>query len=642
MKTIKLADIMSCLALILFSGLSGIYAQTQSPYNGTPRTIPGIIEAEDFDEGGEGVAYHDVTPANEGWYRTSESVDIKSYYCGYDNSVTSVGWFKNGEWMEYTVDVEPGTYNVSVRVGASTAGKKLRAYLDNKLIATFNIPKTGLESKVENIHYYIFQTVTIKNVVLSGGIAKILRIENVNNDFDIDWIEFERVGTIKNQYPNNGVPATIPGTIQAEDFDNGGEGISYHDVSPINEGGCEYRASENVDVRLVNYGDEFDRIGWIGKFRDGEWMEYTVNADPGVYDISIMTGAKTAGKQLKAYINDSLIATFDIPNTGGFTNWQVTTVKNIALAGGTGKILKLENVNGDFNLQWIKFERSGVVRTQTPYGGTPWKIPGTIEAEDFDNGGEGVAYHDVTPDGGWWIRTEEGVDIIRKNNYDYLYFVGWFKNGEWLKYTVDVEPGTYNVSVRVAAAAAGKQLKAYLKDSLIAIFAVPNTGSYKNYQTFTINNIALNGGHGQILKLENVNNDFDIDWIDFTKIGNSFIQGSEQGNRGNDGAEKSELKSESMQSKAESIGTKAASLSQNAPNPFSQTTKIEYYLPEAVQNAALKIYSMEGTHVKSIQLVNKGNGYITINDSELQPGVYIYTLWVDGVEAGTKRMILVK
>jgi hypothetical protein len=34
---------------------------------------------------------------------------------------------------------------------------------------------------------------------------------------------------------------------------------------------------------------------------------------------------------------------------------------------------------------------------ETPFGGQPWPVPGTIQAEDFDNGGEGVAYHDADP-----------------------------------------------------------------------------------------------------------------------------------------------------------------------------------------------------------------------------------------------------
>jgi hypothetical protein len=37
-----------------------------TPYTGTPKTVPGKIEAEEFDLGGEGVAYHDSDPQNVG------------------------------------------------------------------------------------------------------------------------------------------------------------------------------------------------------------------------------------------------------------------------------------------------------------------------------------------------------------------------------------------------------------------------------------------------------------------------------------------------------------------------------------------------------------------------------------------------
>ncbi len=772
-------------------------AQNQTPYEGTPQTIPGVIEAENYDEGGEGVAYHDVTPKNEGWWRTEEGVDVKAYYCGDDYFVGAVGWFKKGEWMEYTVNVETGIYNISIRTGTAKTGRKLNVYLDNNLITTFSVPKTGIQSKEEGFDYYIFQNYTLNNISITGGEAKILRLENVNGDFDIDWIEFERVGTIKTQYPNNGVPGTIPGTIEAEDFDNGGEGVAYHDVTPINEGGCEYRANESVDVRLKASVDGFGRIGWIGKFRHGEWMEYTVNVDSGTYDISIMVGAEKAGKQLKAYLNDTLMATFNIPQTGGFTVWQTVCLKNIHISGGANKILKLENVHGDFNLSWIKFERSGEIKTQTPYGETPRSVPGIIEAEEFDEGGEGVAYHDVTPDGGWWLRTDEGVDIIRKNDYDYFFSVGRFKNGEWMEYTVDVDSGAYNISINVASVSPGKQLKAYLNDSLFASFEIPNTGSYKKYktsvvyninlpggsgkilklenvnndfdidwiqfepvislpshkipgtiqaedfdlggegiayhdvtpgndigwyrtsegvdigynysgsdtspniwigwfkhgewmnytvnveagmydisirvasvttgkqlkaylnealiatfnvpktgsystyQTYTVNNVALSGGTGKILRLENVNDDFDFDWIQFTKTGNS-PQNNEQKNEGIEMDEKPELKGGSGRNSDKIPENRVTSLLQNVPNPFNRSTKIDYYLPETVQNAVLKIYRVEGLYIKSIQLVNKGAGSITIDGSELLPGIYIYSLSADGQEIDSKRMILLK
>src|SRR2546421_9797744 len=64
-------------ALVLFVGVMPIAAQAQTPFRGSAFAIPATFEAEDFDLGGEGVAYHDKVPGNAGGqYRTSEEVDI--------------------------------------------------------------------------------------------------------------------------------------------------------------------------------------------------------------------------------------------------------------------------------------------------------------------------------------------------------------------------------------------------------------------------------------------------------------------------------------------------------------------------------------------------------------------------------------
>jgi hypothetical protein len=85
---------------------------------------------------------------------------------------------------------------------------------------------------------------------------------------------------------------------------------------------------------------------------------------------------------------------------------------------------------------------------------------------------------------------------------------------------------------------------------------------------------------------------------------------------------------------------KSATLSQNAPNPFNQTTSIGYYLPETVNTATLYVYDMNGVQIKSIPITTKGEGKIIINGNELRPGMYLYTLIADGSEIDTKRMIL--
>lgn len=81
-------------------------------------------------------------------------------------------------------------------------------------------------------------------------------------------------------------------------------------------------------------------------------------------------------------------------------------------------------------------------------------------------------------------------------------------------------------------------------------------------------------------------------------------------------------------------------LLQNHPNPFSENTEISFYIPIDSESALLNIYNMQGNQIKSTILNHRGNGLETINGSELQPGMYMYTLIVDGQEVDTKRMIL--
>ena len=82
-------------------------------------------------------------------------------------------------------------------------------------------------------------------------------------------------------------------------------------------------------------------------------------------------------------------------------------------------------------------------------------------------------------------------------------------------------------------------------------------------------------------------------------------------------------------------------LYQNAPNPFTEKTVIKYVIPENVQKASILIFNMQGTLMKSYDnLSNKRE--LTINGGELEAGMYMYSLIVDGKEVDTKKMILSK
>ena len=81
-------------------------------------------------------------------------------------------------------------------------------------------------------------------------------------------------------------------------------------------------------------------------------------------------------------------------------------------------------------------------------------MPATIEAENFDRGGEGVGYHDnQSGNAGGQYRTSESVDIIAScDPAGGGYVVNNFQTGEWLNYTVYVPvAGTYEIDLRGAS-----------------------------------------------------------------------------------------------------------------------------------------------------------------------------------------------
>ncbi len=87
------------------------------------------------------------------------------------------------------------------------------------------------------------------------------------------------------------------------------------------------------------------------------------------------------------------------------------------------------------------------------------------------------------------------------------------------------------------------------------------------------------------------------------------------------------------------IETKDA-LIQNSPNPFSESTEILFSISEETQNAALNVYNLSGTQLKSIELYQRGEGSIIINGGEFDPGIYLYALITDGKVIDTKQMVL--
>ena len=245
-----------------------------------------------------------------------------------------------------------------------------------------------------------------------------------------------------------GTPVSLPGTIEAERFDEGGPEVAYHDGTAGNSGGA-FRTTD-VDIEgTSDAGGGYD-VGWVGA---GEWLNYSVSVTAaGSYTMGVRVAATSSGGTFHIESGSAnLTGPLTIPNTGGWQTWTTVT-KNVTLTAGTQTlrlVMDAAGANGAVgNFNWIAVTHAGSIA----FGGTPVSLPGTIEVERFDEGGAEVAYHDDSAgNSGGAFRTTD-VDIEGTSDAGGGYDVGWVSAGEWLNYSVSVTAaGSYAMAVRVAA-----------------------------------------------------------------------------------------------------------------------------------------------------------------------------------------------
>lgn len=102
----------------------------------------------------------------------------------------------------------------------------------------------------------------------------------------------------------------------------------------------------------------------------------------------------------------------------------------------------------------------------------------------------------------------------------------------------------------------------------------------------------------------------------------------------------SNLKSASIPSGT--VLSERAILKQNVPNPFSNETRIDCFIPEGSVNSVLYIYNMNGTQLQQYSIKGIAEQSVIISGNTLEAGMYIYALVIDGMEIDTKRMILTR
>jgi hypothetical protein len=292
----------------------------------------------------------------------------------------------------------------------------------------------------------------------------------------------------------NGTPAAIPGQVSAANFDNGGEGVAYHDTTAGNSGG-QYR---NTDVDVEASSDGGYDVGWIAA---GEWINYTVNvASAGSYTVQLRVSSPTGASMHLGFNKASSVWTVvSIPSTGGWQSWTTVSVP-VTLGAGTQQMTLMFDT-GSMNIESASVtSSSGGGGGLSPFLGAPVSLPGTIQAANFDNGGEGVAYLDSSPGnaGGAYRNTDVDLEASSEGGYD----VGWTTQGEWLNYTVSVtSAGSYTVQLRVASPGGASMHVGFNTASNVwKPVSIPATGGWQTWTTVSVP-VTLGAGTQQLTLL---------------------------------------------------------------------------------------------------------------------------------------------
>jgi hypothetical protein len=158
-----------------------------------------VIEAENYNTGGEGVGFHDLNP---GWdnalHRGSDGVDLTDLGSGN----YAVNFMQTSEWLKYTLNVPtPGIYNVKFKASNNDGANSgaLNLVVNSTNAGTVTINPTG--------SYSTFKDFSLNNISLSAG-SNTFTVNVSDEWMDLDSIRFEIATatiTCKGDYNNNGI-----------------------------------------------------------------------------------------------------------------------------------------------------------------------------------------------------------------------------------------------------------------------------------------------------------------------------------------------------------------------------------------------------------------------------------------------------
>jgi beta-glucanase (GH16 family) len=242
-------------------------------------------------------------------------------------------------------------------------------------------------------------------------------------------------------------------------------------------------------VETETCSDEYGglNVGWIDA---GDWMLYDVTVpQTGVYEVSFRVASPNSNGiiQMEQAGGGTVFGTVNVPNTGGWQNWQTVSL-SATLNAGAQQIAVVAPVGG-YNLNWLEVSAEPFVPTNI-----------AVEAEDYT--------------------MMNGIDLEACSDVGGGQNVGWIDTGDWMVWDVDIpEAGSYVVSYRVASpnSTGVIQLEQAGGGTVFGTVNVPGTGGWQTWQTVD-HTVNLNAGAQQIA-IYAAGGGFNINWF---QIGNGL------------------------------------------------------------------------------------------------------------------------
>ncbi len=160
------------------------------------------------------------------------------------------------------------------------------------------------------------------------------------------------VGSGCGQEPYHGNQFVLPALIQVEDFDIGGQSISYYDTD-VGNTGSHYRPSEDVDLEVCQDSGGGYNLGWT---YDGEWLEYSVNVpQTGNYIINTRVSSLSDGGDFHIEFNGiDVTGNIEVPVTSGWQSWETVSVTAELSAGP--QIMKFVSDSSGYNVNYFDIQ----------------------------------------------------------------------------------------------------------------------------------------------------------------------------------------------------------------------------------------------------------------------------------------------